>query len=530
MQIKNIFVNQIGYFLDGSKFAFAMGLEKDKAGADSFEICDCSTGNPLYSGKLVKNKELDPKVGQDVWLADFSDFSKEGQFFVKVGKSKSFDFKIADHVYDSLYFSTLNYFKLSRCGQGICHTSPAEIYGTDQTKNVQGGWHDAGDYGRYVVAAAKTVMDLLLAYDSTKDKFSDFDILDEVRFELEWMLQMQRKDGGVYHKITCYHFCAFILPEEEKDKQVLAPVSTAATADFAGCLAFAAKYYEKTDPDFAKNLLEAAKKAQSYLDNHDDELFINPPEITTGGYGDKNVADERYFALCSLWAATGDESYLNRAAKIRLVQKLRTLDPSCPWDRGWHEGFGWGVVSGYGSEILLENADKIKDPQFLSAIKTDLFAQADEILKLVGNSAFKICLEHFGWGSNGAICDIAHLLLLAFEVSGNSDYLTAAGHQFDYLLGCNPLNYCYVTGEGSHFPEKPHHRPSGASGHLMPGMLVGGPSEWLQDECAKKYLQGKAPLMCFIDKQGSYSTNEVAIYWNSAFVHLLAKVGIGRVR
>ena len=72
--------------------------------------------------------------------------------------------------------STLKYFTDSRCGQGICHTGIAEVYGTGEKKNVQGGWHDAGDYGRYVVAGTKAVMDLLLAYKKCPEKFAGFDL------------------------------------------------------------------------------------------------------------------------------------------------------------------------------------------------------------------------------------------------------------------------------------------------------------------------------------------------------------------
>ena len=102
-----------------------------------------------------------------------------------------------------------------------CHSTPAVIYGTDVKKEVNGGWHDAGDYGRYIVAASKTVMDLLLAYEQSAQTFTKFNILDEVRFELEWMLKMQREDGGVFHKVSCYHFCGFINPQDEKDELVI---------------------------------------------------------------------------------------------------------------------------------------------------------------------------------------------------------------------------------------------------------------------------------------------------------------------
>ena len=515
---ENIFINQIGYLEQDSKTAFSTL-------AGDAKLCDAASGVVVYSGKFTGSGQTDQAAGEPVYTFDFSEYKKPGQYFICPGDSKSFNFQISNEVYNQLYYSTLNYFKLSRCGNG-CHTSAADIYGTNETKTIIGGWHDAGDYGRYVVAAAKTVMDLLLAYKSTKDRFSAFDILDEARFELEWMLKMQREDGGVYHKITCYHFCAFIMPEEEKDKQVISPVSTSATADLAGTFAYAAKFYADSDPAFADALIASARKAQVYLDSHEDELFINPKEITTGGYGDHNVSDERYFALCSLWAATGEENYLKAAEKIRTEQKERKPDPDKPWDRGWHIGFGWGMVSGYGTEILLENADKLKGSAILKSICCDILSQAESDLEIVKSSAFKTDVKHFGWGSNGAVCDVAHVLILAWRLSGRAEFKTAAKNQLDYILGCNPLNYCYVTGEGSKSPVNPHHRPSGASGKVMPGMVVGGPSEWLQDEYAKNHLQGSAPLKCFIDAVPSYSTNEVAIYWNSAFVYLLSQVGI----
>ncbi len=115
---------------------------------------------------------------------------------------------------------------LQRCGEVItdsdfghsaCHTGMASVYGTNEKIDVSGGWHDAGDYGRYIVPAAKTIGDLLYAYEANPKLYSDNigipqsgngipDILDEARYELEWMMKMQRADGGVYHKVTCEKF------------------------------------------------------------------------------------------------------------------------------------------------------------------------------------------------------------------------------------------------------------------------------------------------------------------------------------
>ena len=86
------------------------------------------------------------------------------------------------------------------------------MYGSDVAKDVSGGWHDAGDYGRYVVPGAKAVQDLLLTYEDSEYAAKDDaigipesgngvpDVLDEVRYELDWMLKMQDEtSGGVYH-------------------------------------------------------------------------------------------------------------------------------------------------------------------------------------------------------------------------------------------------------------------------------------------------------------------------------------------
>ncbi len=530
MKEAEIFINQIGYKRLDNKNVFVSN--KARGDAKEFQVYQ-KNGNDLsqlvFTGSLFAAPE-DELSGGGYFTGDFSSLQTAGEYYICVGEGRSFDFKIADDVYDDLALSTLKYFTESRCGQGICHTGLAEVYGSSEKKNVQGGWHDAGDYGRYVVAGTKTVMDMLLAYKKCPEKFEKFDLLGEVRFELEWLLQMQREDGAVYHKISCYHFCAFIMPEEEKDQLVLAPVSTAATADFAGCLAYAAGFYREKDPAFAKELLDAALKAQTYLFSHDDEVYINPPEITTGGYGDRDVRDERYFALCALYAATGDKNYLTHALKYREDKKKDKPDPKHPWDCGWQEGFGWPFVSGYGTEILLELAGgnnesgAVLPEDLLAEIQTCIISQAEKYLAVSNASAFHFCSKFVFWGSNGAICDLAHIMLMAYDLTGREDFFKAAKAQIDYILGCNPVNYCYVTGAGSRQVLHPHHRPSGASGRVYAGMLSGGPCSGLLDAYAKQHLTGLAPLKCFADAQPSYSTNEVAIYWNSAFVYVLARI------
>ncbi|MBO7421610.1 MAG: glycoside hydrolase family 9 protein [Spirochaetaceae bacterium] len=522
--MNNIFVNQIGFLPQAQKTAV---IEACFLSSGKFSIKNESDETVFEgTGTLFKNDALS---GGDFYLFDFSAFTGTGIFHLVSGKETSPAFKIADNVYNDLFYSILRYFSLSRCGEQIndkdwghkaCHTGKTRIYGTTQYIEASGGWHDAGDYGRYVVAGSKTIMDLLLAYEILEQQGTlaklDFDILDEVRFELEWFLKLQRADGAVYHKVSCAGFCGFIPPENEEDELIASPVSTAATADFAGCLAFAYSFFLKKDREFAEKLLEAAKKAQNFLDINCDIVFDNPPGISTGTYGDRNLQDERYFALCSLFGATKDQSYLEKALYIR--NKGKDFHSA----QAWTEAFNWGSVAGYGSEILLKNEAFIKDKSLIEEIKQYFIEHSKMLLAKISINAFNVAITNIPWGSNGYLMDEVHAMKVAYDITKDADILKAAELQLNYLLGNNPNGYCYVTGFGTKPVVNPHHRQSAYFKRTMPGMLAGGPCAGLLDAAARKHLAGKAPLQCYIDHNESYSTNEIAIYWNSPLVLALA--------
>ena len=138
-QEKNIFINQIGYLPKDKKLAFLTQAAKNQN--CTFELCEINSKKVVFTGKiLAKNddgsKYVDSAVGEEIFTADFSEFSQEGKYFIKIGNQESFPFEIKSQVYKNLYYSVLNYFNLSRCGQNFCHTADAEIYGTNETKNV----------------------------------------------------------------------------------------------------------------------------------------------------------------------------------------------------------------------------------------------------------------------------------------------------------------------------------------------------------------------------------------------------------
>ena len=516
-KIAMIKTNQIGYRPGDSKIGYVTVEENIK----DFRILDDS-GETVFSGKLAPPVR-DELAGEYTARADFSRLTEKGRYRLAVEGEESFSFSIAENVYDDLFAASSRFFYLQRCGSPVedpdfghdeCHTGEARIIGTYDSKEADGGWHDAGDYGRYIVTGAKAAADLLLAWETSKDRFNGRDLRAEAKWELEWMFKMQREDGGVYHKVTCKNFPGFVMPEEETAPLFLSPVSTAATGDFAGVMAMGASYFKESDPAFSGSCLDASLKAWGYLETHGKESFKNPSTVVTGEYGDTDDTDERYFAAVALFGATGEQEYIGRAKELRSER--------------WKSEFGWEQMEGYGDEIILRNSGSIRDRDFVKAVSQAVLRLADSYAdRALNKSGYGIAQEDFVWGSNGYVLDKAHLLCLAADISGNDKYRLAARLHFDYVLGNNPMGQCYVTGFGTESARQPHHRPSIAAGKVMPGMLIGGPAQRLEDPFAQNLLEGKPPMKCWVDHYQSYSTNEIAINWNSALVYAIAKIAYG---
>ena len=117
------------------------------------------------------------------------------------------------------------------------------------------------------------------------------DILNECRYELDWMLKMQDADGGVHHKATSMHFVDFVMPQEDVLEVVITAVSSLATADLAAAAALAARVYEPFDAAYAARLKEAAVRAGDWLAAHPDFLFHDPQEVGTGSLYHLSGAD-----------------------------------------------------------------------------------------------------------------------------------------------------------------------------------------------------------------------------------------------
>lgn len=528
-----ISLNQLGYQPADAKSFFVAGKEDTK-----FDIVDANTNEVVYSGEL--NDELQCRATtRFVKEGVFTDFETPGEYFIRTDVSgDSYTFEIAEDVYDEALRASILMLYTQRCGCEVtadigeeyadfvhpeCHTDEAIIYGTDEKIDVSGGWHDAGDYGRYTVAGAKAVADLLMTYTDCNYDADDLgipesgngvpDILDEARYELDWMLKMQADNGGVYHKVTAPNFPATVMPEEETEQLYVYPISTTATGDFAAVMAKAYYVYLDFDAEFANTCLEASKKAYAYMEENaeaDTVGFLNPEGVETGEYPDAYNADEWFWAAIELYVVTGEQSYLDRA------KSLYTDDMEL--------GLGWIEMGLYGIYSYLRSDEaSASDAEFTEMLKARVIKDADFAAMVAGRDGYYCNLgTNYPWGSNLSICNTGILYDLAYMISGDTSYRDIAGYQVDYILGMNCNCYSFLTCFGDHAAEHPHHRPSQNKGHAVPGMVVGGPNSDPSDSYALSVMYDAPAGMCYVDNDQCYSINEVTIYWNSPFIYILA--------
>ena len=521
-------VNQAGYLPDAVKKAVFAGISED---ADTFTIVNAVSDEVDFEGVLGPAVD-NPNAGETDRVADFTALTQPGVYrIVSEDGVQSPPFSIREGIYDKVFRETVRMLYLQRCGAAldeahagrfahpVCHDAPATVYGTDEQRDVSGGWHDAGDYGRYVVSGAKAVAELLMAHEQRG--FTDDmgipesgdgldDLMQEAKYELDWMLKMQDESGGVHHKVTCRNFPAFVAPEAETDELILCPVSNTATGDFAAVMAMAARVYAEDWPRDAGTYLAAAVRAWDYLAQHEGEPgFTNPGDIVTGEYPDDCDADERFWAAAELYRTTGDDAWYVAAAERIGAGAQRP-------------GLSWLDVGTYGliavlsaapeGELRREAADALRDV-------------AEAAISIIDNNPYGVDrTDTYEWGSNMGVANTGVTLAYAAQLLSDARFAAAAQQPLDYLLGRNATGYCFVTGIGAKSPEHPHHRPSTAFGRTMPGMLVGGPDNGLDDPYAKNALTGVPAAKCYADSDQSYSTNEVCVYWNSPLILLLASV------
>ncbi|MGA7416293.1 MAG: glycoside hydrolase family 9 protein [Bryobacteraceae bacterium] len=539
----DIKVDQVGYLPSAPK----IGLVASGMPATDFTVRRSSDDSVVLSGKLSP-PEADADSGDHVQAADFSALRDPGRYYLDVANvGRSWNFQIAPDVYARAFYLAMRSYYGQRCGTAVdlgpefpgykhaaCHLDGQYHATSGETgphPHDGKGWHDAGDYGRYVVNSGISTGTLLWTYEMFGSRIQKKtlnlpesgngtpDILNEIRWNLDWMLSMQASDGGVWHKQTSESFCGFIMPENDKLTSYVIGTgaepfkSSCATGDFAAVMAIAARVYRPFDPNFSNTALAAAKRAWAWLEKNPAVLFHNPKGISTGDYGDRDCADEIFWAAAELWRTTRDAPYEQYFA-AHAPGFMRSIGPSSPPN--------WGNVAALG--LWTYALSGVKTP-LAEEIRSTSVEAAGVLVARTRESPYHhdMTTKDYNWGSNSNAANYGLQLLVANALHPDPGYINAATENLHYLLGRNTFSLSFVTQVGEHPFQHPHHRPS-ASGGLAapwPGLLSGGPNHAKQDS-EMRTMPDLPPAKMYLDRTGSYASNEIAINWNAPLVFLLA--------
>lgn len=544
-QSDQIKLNQAGFYPKAPKRAVVAG----KVPASDFYITSADLKDTVFTGSLSGEKQSAFST-TTTRIADFSALVKKGNFVVLIpGAGHSYVFRIDDDINRNIGIATLKGYYYQRASMPLeekyagkwhraaghpdtavyIHPSAADGKRPEGTVIASpGGWYDAGDYNKYIVNSGITIGTLLSAYEDFPGYFKKIntnipesndavpDILNEVIYNLRWMLTMQDPhDGGVYHKCTNPSFDKMVMPDSAKAPRYAVQKGTAATLDLAAVAAQASrilKKYKKQLPGLADSCLNASRKAWgwamlhpsvAYNQNALNDTFL--PLVVTGAYGDRNFKDEWLWAATELYITTKEKGFYTVAE-----QHMKDT-VNLP---------GWANVGMLAYYSFLRQA---AGQPVSTAIKKHVLGIADRYIEKVTTNAFGTVMgqsaRDFNWGGNANAANQGILLIRAYLLTGDKKYVDHAVSNMDYLLGRNATGYSFVTGIGSKVPMFPHHRPSAADGieDPVPGLLVGGPNAAMQDKCRYEFTEAET---AYSDVTCSYASNEIAINWNAPVVYL----------
>lgn len=347
--------------------------------------------------------------------------------------------------------------------------------------DVSGGHHDAGDYSKYTINSAGLVHILVFAADAlpgvgeldnlglpeSGDGISD--ILQEAKWEADFLARMQDDDGGfyflVYPRSRAYE--NDVLPDRG-DPQIVWPKNTAATAAAVAALAQAASSpaFKRAFPEAAAQYLERANRGWAFLESALTQHGPDGAYQKLTHYGDDFMHDDELaWAACELFLATGNDALHQRL--------LASFDPSDPETRRWgwwrlYESYGRAIRSYAFAAATGRIPRERLDATFLRACETEILAAGDDQLRWAQQSAYGTSFptetKRFRGGGWYFSMDQAFDLAVASALepitatNRRSEYLRAILENLNYEAGCNPVNVSYLTGLGWNRPtEIVHH-------------------------------------------------------------------------
>lgn len=552
-------VNQIGYLPEATKVAVFMSDET--AQINGFELVDAFTGEVAFSSSTVRPTGVLGRMKTTCRL-DFSGLKTSGAYYIKVlssgGETRSETFPVGAGVYDGAADFVLNYMRQQRCGwnpffKDSCHRKDGIIVGHPDPRkdstflDVTGGWHDASDCLQYTTTSANAIYQMMFAYQSNPEAFSDNhladgtpgrngipDIVDEIYWGLKWLDKMNPEPGEMYNQIADDrdHVGMRVPSDDQADygwgKGGFRPVwycsgepqqrgrrgdrnkttGVASTAGkFASDFALGAEILRPFYPEFAERIGAKAKAAY-------DAGVAKPGVCQTASvvspyiYEEDNRVDDMELAAYEMFRRTGDGKY--RTEAIEYARR----EPVTPWmgaDSARH--YQWYPFMNMGHYRIARNFGGKVSAEFIRNMRSGI----QRVYERGKDHPFMFGIPGI-WCSNNLTTAMLTQCILYRELTGDTTYQEMEGSLRDWLLGCNPWGVSMIVElpKGGTFPTQPHsfiikYKMGNTTGGLVDGPVystIFGGLLGIHTDGGVNYEEFQPGDLVYHDSTHDYSTNE----------------------
>ena len=565
-------INQLGYLPQSIKVAVFMSEEGSEL--DEFQLVDA------YTQQVVKTFHSPKAAGsignmKSTYRLNFSDYTTTGVYYLKAGKAVSPRFPINATVYNGTADFLLNYMRQQRCGynpmlKDSCHVHDAYIVyhptKTGQPLDVRGGWHDAADYLQYTTTSANAIYQMLFAYQQNPQAFGDAydanghkgangipDIIDEIKWGLDWLNRMNPEPGELYNQIAddrdhagmrlpseCMvdygygpgkgrpvYFCSG--EPQVRGKFMNATTGVASTAGkFASCFALGARVLKDFYPEFAA--LIGSKADAAYQEGVKKPGVAQTASVLSPYiYEEDNWVDDMELGAMELFHSTGDVKYMNQAVEYG------RREPVTPWmgaDSARH--YQWYPFMNMGHYHLA----KAKHPTISKEFARNMHSGIQRTYEKAVESPFLHGIPYI-WCSNNLTTAMLTQCRLYRETTGDERYAEMEAALLDWLFGCNPWGTSMIVELPRYgdYPIQSHSsyvmdRVANTTGGIVDGPvysnifnnLIGVSLKGLPWQPGEDYARFQPERMVYHDAIGDYSTNECTMDGTACLTYYLSSM------
>ena len=461
------------------------------------------------------------------YLLDFTQIKNAGDYYFQYANQKTYSFKISKNVFNGIADSLLQFFRVQRCGytnpflHKICHISDATslIEGKQtiaKTIDVTGGWHDAGDYVKFLNTTAFSTYLLLFSYDFDPVRFGFDDnkngipdILEEAKVGLDWMLRCYYGKNKLVTQVQNLrdHDVGWRSPEDDPlgfDRPAFVGMGKNLIGIYSASMALASRIWrDKLNyPEFANQCLITAENIYSIRN-----IAANVDSSGSGQYVDSRFEGKLALGAVELYMTTSKPHYLNDASAYA---------DSAGSDYWW----SWGNINSLADYRLAKFI-----PRFSGYIKKNL----NEFNKNKNNNLFSKGTA-LSWGTNVTLLGITLQNILYKKLTNDTQFDSVAVLQRDFILGRNPWGVSFIFNIGKNFTINFHHQIAKIKGRLPGGFAAGPATKEFVDkskivfEKEDKYAKFQTKESYYRDDRMDYITNEPTISGNATAIFVFGNL------